>query len=70
MPIEDIVAEKTGTHPRVVEQRQRRQTRRQAQQRAGSLSSIDTDIQIDRQDMMVWIQLAQLVVLLLILRNL
>jgi Tfp pilus assembly protein PilF len=68
MPINDIVAEKTGSDPRVMERRMQQRQAQQTQQAARS--TIEPAIQIDRTDMQVWLQLAELVLLLLILRSL
>jgi hypothetical protein len=67
MPIEDIIAEKAGPNALAQQERQRAtngsaQTRRTA--------TPDASLQIGRNDLMVALQVAELVVLLLILTKL
>lgn len=67
MPIDDILTEQTGVDPRVAQA----QAQEQARSHAGSAGrALDPAIQIDRNDMQVILQLAQLLVLLMILRKL
>jgi hypothetical protein len=75
MPVNDIIAEQTGVDPRRQAAAQQaagaQQPAPQAQQAARAVqSTVQPTLQIDRGDLQVWIELAQLIVLLMILRKL
>lgn len=76
MPVNDIIAEQTGVDPRRQAAAQQaagaqQQPAPQAQQAARAVqSTVQPTLQIDRGDLQVWVELAQLIVLLMILRKL